>query len=380
MADTVFTTQWGSLELQRQPQVPNLPLQAWDGADAYLLETITDAHNDITVVNDAFGALTLMLASRTQQSWSDSALARHACKVNAEANGQDSADILSRWVPTSEVIEAPKGLIVMKIPKSMALLNWQLSVISALAPEGAELWLAGMDKHIRKSQFDAVAHHFGPVTPMLGRKKARIWQATNAKKSVMPVRFTDAYVMPGTEVTLSQTPGIFCGHQIDIGSRVLLDYMKKVPDAARVGDLGCGNGLLGLSYLRRHPETEMVMVDESAMAVACATENVNRVMGTNHSCKVLLSDGMNLEDELPLDLILCNPPFHQGTTVNTEMAIQLFHSALDSLRPNGQFWVVANRHLHYHVVLKSLFGNCTTAIGDDKFVILMAHKPEELVS
>ena len=380
MADLVFTTQWGSLELQRQPHVPHLPLQAWDGADAYLLETITESHKDITVVNDAFGALTLMLANNLQQSWSDSALSRHACTVNAEANSLDSADIMTKWIPTSDMIAAPKGLIIMKIPKTIALLNWQLSVLSALAPEGTELWLAGMDKHIRKSQFDAVAHYFGPVTPMLGRKKARIWQATNAKKSTMPARFTDGYVMPSTEVTLSQTPGIFCGHQVDIGSRMLLDYMKKIPEAGRVGDLGCGNGLLGLAYLRRHPEAEMLMVDESGMAVACATENVKRVFGTNHKCTVLLSDGMKNADEAPLDLILCNPPFHQGTTVNTEMAIQLFHSALDSLRPNGQFWVVANRHLHYHVVLKSLFGNCTTVIGDDKFVILMAHKPEELAS
>ena len=371
-----MTNPMGAFTLQRQPHVPHLPLQAWDAADSYLLDMLDASHRDITVVNDAFGALTVSLSDRVQQSWSDSEQAAIACRRNAEMNGLNADDVMKRWLPMSHDIAAPKGVIILKIPKSMALLHWQLQCLSAIAPIGTELWLAGMDKHIRKSQFDSVAQYYGPVTPLKGRKKARIWQATNAKLSELPARFTPAYPMPGTDTLLAQSPGIFCGHQLDMGTRLLLDSLPQIPAAALVGDLGCGNGVLGLAYLKQHPESEVVMVDESALAVACAQENLARIFGDSQRSHAFQSGGMPIDADRPFDLILCNPPFHQGTTVTTELAKGLFDSAKDSLRAGGQLWVVANRHLQYHVLLKNIFGRCTTVTGDSKFVILMVQKTE----
>jgi len=377
MTEQTMTTPMGAFTLQRQPHAPHLPLQAWDSADSFLLELLTDDYRDITVVNVAFGALTVSLNDRVQQSWSDSEQAAIACRRNATLNGLDADNLMTHWLPMSHNIAEPRGVIVLKIPKSMALLHWQLQSLSAIAPEGAELWLAGMDKHIRKSQFDAVAQYFGPVNPLKGRKKARVWQATNAKQSAMPPRFTPGYVLPNTDIMLAQTPGIFCGNQLDMGTRLFLDSLHQLPKAALVGDLGCGNGVLGLAYLKKHPDAEVVMVDESAMAVACAEENLLRAFGESQRSHAFQADAMPLSADRPFDLIVCNPPFHQGTTVTTELAQDLFKSAETSLRPGGQLWVVANRHLQYHVVLKKLFGRCTTVTGDSKFVILMVQKAEQ---
>ena len=87
-----------------------------------------------------------------------------------------------------------------------------------------------------------------------------------------------------------------------------------------------------------------------------------------------VDDGMVHTEADSLDLILCNPPFHQQSTVSTDIAYNLFRSAKSALTKGGQLWIVANRHLGYHAVLKRLFGNCTTEASNNKFVILRAEK------
>ncbi|WP_234364664.1 methyltransferase, partial [Streptomyces sp. SM8] len=46
----------------------------------------------------------------------------------------------------------------------------------------------------------------------------------------------------------------------------------------------------------------------------------------------------------------------------------MFAGARRVLRPGGELWVVANRHLGHHRQLRRLFGNCVTAASDPKFV------------
>ena len=73
-----------------------------------------------------------------------------------------------------------------------------------------------------------------------------------------------------------------------------------------------------------------------------------------------------------IDLILCNPPFHQSNTVGDQIAWQMFKQSNKALKQGGKLWIVGNRHLSYHVKLKRLFGNCRTIASNKKFVILEA--------
>lgn len=42
------------------------------------------------------------------------------------------------------------------------------------------------------------------------------------------------------------------------------------------------------------------------------------------------------------------------------------------LKPGGEFWVVANRHLGHHRALAERFGAVRTAAVDDRYVVLKA--------
>ena len=87
---TTFEHPWGRLTLQRWPRRRNDPLQAWDNADLYLLNTLkARALGPSTlVVNDQQGALALAsLQQGPVVSTGDSFLARRACCHNRDLNG-----------------------------------------------------------------------------------------------------------------------------------------------------------------------------------------------------------------------------------------------------------------------------------------------------
>ena len=75
-----------------------------------------------------------------------------------------------------------------------------------------------------------------------------------------------------------------------------------------------------------------------------------------------------------MDLLLCNPPFHQGTTVGDFVARQMFRDAHRVLRPGGLLRVVGNSHLRYESVLGRPFGSSEVLARNPKFTIVDARK------
>jgi 16S rRNA G1207 methylase RsmC len=75
-------------------------------------------------------------------------------------------------------------------------------------------------------------------------------------------------------------------------------------------------------------------------------------------------------------LILCNPPFHQSTTLTTDIAFSLFEQSALALASDGEFWVVGNRHLDYHKALGRWFKQVETVSRHPKFVVFRCTGPK----
>ncbi len=174
---------------------------------------------------------------------------------------------------------------------------------------------------------------------------------------------------------------VFARQQLDIGARFMLENLSKLTnmDNKTVIDLGCGNGVLGLHILNQNKKTKVVFTDESSMAVASAKQNVLANLAEKESQSEFLVN--NCLDEFTkqskfseIDIVLCNPPFHQQNAITDHIAWQMFKDAKSVLQNGGQLFVVGNRHLDYPNKLKRLFGNATTVATNQKFSILSAIK------
>lgn len=375
MSETCFEFNGEAHTLKRYPYHSKSQLRAWDSADIYLLNEVQSclsSETNLCIIHDNFGAISLSLSPHNPVCYLDSWMSREALLLNANENQKMPPEVITDITALVNRTQKP-NLIIGRVPKSKSQLAYLLQNLHQWAADDCELLLAGMDKHLSKGQFDLIEQYFGDSEFLPGVKKARVWRAAvNKHINPTPMKFSKISV-PEYELSLTSAPNVFSQDKLDIGSRFFLEQFNAIPSARKVADLACGNGVLGLAYLRLHPESEMLFCDESYQAVQSAENNIKaNIPDAKHILRV--DDGLVNTGSNSLDLILCNPPFHQQSTVSTDIAFNLFKSAKRALVKGGQLWIVANRHLGYHIVLKRLFGNCTTEASNNKFVILKAER------
>ncbi|MER7697935.1 MULTISPECIES: methyltransferase [unclassified Streptomyces] len=380
-----LTTSQGAFELARFPEHPRDPFRAWDAADEYLLRQLTDPETGpvdlsgtVAVVGDRWGALTTALAAHRPVQISDSHLARRATLANLARNGldPDAARLLSsRDTPPDRI-----DVLLVRVPKSLAFLEDQLHRIAPAVHSGTVIIGTGMVKEIHTSTLKLFERIIGPTRTSLAVRKARLIFCTPdpalpRTPSPWPYRYDlPADVGPVSGLTTVNHAGIFCAERLDIGTRFFLKHLPTRGGAVRVVDLGCGNGVLGLSAALANPEAHVTFVDESYGAVASAEETFRTGAPEGAKADFLVGDGLGDLDPGSVDLVLNNPPFHSHLATTDATARTMFAGARTALRQGGELWVVGNRHLSYHTHLRRIFGNCTTVAGDAKFVVLRAVK------
>ncbi|MNV65346.1 Ribosomal RNA large subunit methyltransferase G [compost metagenome] len=166
---------------------------------------------------------------------------------------------------------------------------------------------------------------------------------------------------------------MFCREGLDIGTRAFLPHLPVGLGEARVADLGCGNGVLAIVSALDNPHAQYLLLDESFMAIQSAEENWRAALG-ERPVELRAADGLAGQPADSLDVVLCNPPFHQQQVVGDFLAWRMFKQAHAALRHGGELWIVGNRHLGYHAKLKRLFREVEQVAATPKFVILKARK------
>ncbi len=365
----------GDFDLARHPVRPRETLRAWDAADEYLLQHVADEGVDlegtVLLVNDGSGALATALATHEPSLWSDSYMSHLAATANLERNGRrDAVEMLASIDPLPDEVD----VALVKIPKSLSLLEDQLHRLRGALHPGSVVVGAAMTKHVHNSTIDLFERLVGPTTTSLARKKARLLLATpDLGMDVGPNPWPTQWTVDGIRVT--NHANVFSPGRLDHGTRFLLDHVGALDDAAHLVDLGCGNGIAGTVLATRHPSVTATFVDESYMAVASAEATFRSTLGPDRPARFVVGDTLGLLSEGEpiqpgsIDVIVNNPPFHIDQALGDATAWQMFEDSRTALRPGGELWVVGNRHLAYHAKLKRLFGNCEVVASNAKFVL-----------
>ncbi|MCB1644982.1 MAG: methyltransferase [Pseudomonadales bacterium] len=379
---TRFSSAAGPLELVRYPpRHQHKSLQAWDSADELLISeglSRVGQQRPLLIINDDFGALGCAFAAFDPLWISDSEIARRALNTNLHRNDLPAVRVQDCLTPVDEV----PAVVLLKIPRSLALLEYQLRKLAlVLSPETIVI-AGGKVKAITRSVLELFGAILGPATTSLATRKSRLIYCQPSADLIKGATASDgasywACELPGGQtLQLENLPAVFSRQSLDIGARVLLQSMK--PDtAAHIIDLGCGNGVLGINALALNPQISVTFTDESYMAVESARRNVRqnfpeRITQCNFLIDNCLETFLQQPDRQPVETIYCNPPFHQHNTITDHIAWQMFHDARDALLPGGQLVIVANRHLDYLRTLRRLFGRAELVEGQHKFVVIRA--------
>jgi 16S rRNA (guanine1207-N2)-methyltransferase len=372
----LLETPFASLDLIRQPEQQNEPLQAFDAADEYLLNHLAEQQPSIDtrvlVLNDSFGALAASLAGKVKVlSSGDSFLALQGLEKNLARNGQGFDAV--QHVPASEAVVGPFDRVLIRVPKTLALLEEQLIRLQGQLAPGAQVVAGAMIKHLPRAAGDLLERYIGPVQASLAVKKARLLVATAEDKTPATSPYPTRYRLDEPAIELLNHANVFCREGLDIGTRAFLPYLPKNLGTARVADLGCGNGVLAIASALQNPDAHYTLVDESFMAVQSAAENWQAALGARDVI-VRAGDGLAGQEAQSLDVVLCNPPFHQQQVVGDFLAWRMFQQAREALVVGGALYIVGNRHLGYHSKLARLFRGVEQVAATPKFVILKARK------
>lgn len=365
-----------SLTLVRYPQVAdNSTLQAWEAADEFLLRELAvmeTAPGPCLIFNDAFGALACGLQAQSPVSISDSYMSQLATRHNLALNGFDDASVA--LLSSLEPLPAAPALVVMKIPKTMALLEHQLRMLREVVTPQTRIIAGAKARDIHTSTLQLFERILGPTKTSLAWKKARLIHCEFAELTVSEQPLTTSWNMDEYGYRIHNYANVFSRNGLDIGARFFMQHLPQQIQG-KIVDLGCGNGVIGLAALAANPDASVSFFDESYMAVASSEMNVDvNCPQDKDRCGFVVNHGLTRVGRDTLQAVLCNPPFHQQQAVTDEIAWQMFVDARRCLTVGGELRVVGNRHLDYFHKLKRLFGNCETIASNTKFVVLRAVK------
>ena len=207
----------------------------------------------------------------------------------------------------------------------------------------------------------APSHYFSPETQRLSPEEQGRARALSVEVNGLKLQF----------LTGANT---FSKSALDEGSQLLVEVMWKqgdFPDNARVCDLGCGWGAVGVMWATLQPQHLVFALDINPRASQLALLNFER--NQIHNAAVWCGDGLSAARDEFFDLVAFNPPIRAGNTVIK----RLFHDAHRTLKPGGELWAVirtAQGAKTWAKKLDSLFGACETVEMRGGYRILKAIK------
>ncbi len=248
----------------------------------------------------------------------------------------------------------------------------------ALMP-GGKLFLCGQKNEGIKTYIDKAGTLFG--CGATAQKNGAVYTAVLEKRASHSAQQLDDSAYPQLRpiaspagITIHSKPGLFGWNKIDQGSEFLIhtlpDLLNSLPrPPASLLDLGCGYGYLTL--MTGHlPLEQRVLTDNNAAALGAAHRNCE----LNHiSAQVIAADAGDQIRQM-FDLILCNPPFHQGFSVDGDLTDKFLCSAKRLLARQGTAVFVVNQFISLEKKAREHFSSVKTLSHNGSFkVVALAH-------
>jgi 16S rRNA (guanine1207-N2)-methyltransferase len=178
---------------------------------------------------------------------------------------------------------------------------------------------------------------------------------------------------PLVEGRFVTAPGMFSHDRGDAGSRLLAEHLPAGLKGA-AADFCAGWGYLSVALAERCKAIESIDLFEADHAsLEAAKRNVAALAAGMHAT-AHWTDLATEKVERRFDVVVMNPPFHQGRAADPGIGHAMIRAASNALKPGGQLFMVANRGLPYEPALKAGFARVEELADEGGFRIWKARR------
>tara|TARA_B100000579_G_scaffold434000_1_gene453898 strand:- start:1131 stop:2174 length:1044 start_codon:yes stop_codon:yes gene_type:complete len=266
-----------------------------------------------------------------------------------------------------EVEEAER--IVVVLPKSKEAMRAAFTQASSMATAESAIWVVGPKKGGISSAAKLVREFLGEITESSSARHAKLLQVeeATATPSYENQKIFEVKAF-GQKIKTYSSPGVFSHGRLDVGTQFLLENLPP-PDFKNALDMGCGSGIIGTALKKLRPESSVDLVDSSSAALI-ATRKTLRENGFD--AKDVWASDLFSQVQRKYDLIISNPPFHQGIKTNFGVTNQLISDAARYLKKKGRLVLVTNTFIDYFKVLRPVYSHVETLAENTRFRIIEA--------
>jgi 16S rRNA (guanine1207-N2)-methyltransferase len=146
--------------------------------------------------------------------------------------------------------------------------------------------------------------------------------------------------------------GVFSKDAIDKGTELLIQH-ASIPSQAKILDLGCGYGAVGIAMAKSFPDSQVLMTDVNVRAVDLAGKNIAH----NRIANAEARQGNGFEKITgQFDVILLNPP----QTAGKDICFQMIEQSKQHLKVHCSLQLVARHNKGGQTLekkMREVFGN-----------------------
>ncbi len=230
---------------------------------------------------------------------------------------------------------------LLGLPRSRDELMMNLHLVAARLEETAPLVLFGRKDAGIAAAERAAATVFAQVTLVQTKFHGRILLATaphheNLLEQIDDWRRAHMVNLLGKDISLVSYPGLFAGGALDAGTALLLRMLPQWTKPPKLTlDYASGTGVIGLAAHLLWPEAKIHALDHDALALRAAALNLPEA-------ELLQAENL-AACSARYDLILSNPPIHDGAQQDYGVVQKLVTMAPDYLARGGQLIMVTQQ-------------------------------------
>jgi 16S rRNA (guanine1207-N2)-methyltransferase len=165
--------------------------------------------------------------------------------------------------------------------------------------------------------------------------------------------------------------GVFSKHQIDLGTRLLIESMS-LPKKGCVLDMGCGYGPVGIAAAVFNPSLYVILVDVNFRAVWLARQNLQRNLVSN--AEVRRGSLYAQVEDMTFDCVLSNPPVSAGLETVKAIIVE----APNHMTRRGVFQMVVRSKIggkRLRMIFEEAFGSVEVMARESGYRVLKSRKP-----